>query len=154
MLQTSAPRAKANLEYHYRAVRARLWASPAVAKPTPEKPAKAVAPVALYDHPIGPKKPPLDDVLLTARDFPKPNTATYARRVLAAVCEKHGVDPQDVLSESRARHLIAPRHEAMWRLRQETNWSLPKIGGFFRRDHTTVHAAARKHQGKIDGGEV
>ena len=154
MLQTSAPTAKADLESHYRAVRARMWRPPAVAIPPREKPPKAIAKVALYDHPIGPKKPPLHDVLLTAKDFPKPSTGSYARHVLTAVCQKHGVRPQDLLSESRARELIAPRYEAMWRLRQETNWSLPKIGGFFHRDHTSVHAACRKHQAKIDGGEV
>jgi hypothetical protein len=44
----------------------------------------------------------------------------------------------DILGRDRRPLIAAARHEAIWRVRRVTGWSLPRLGRFFKRDHTTV----------------
>ena len=50
----------------------------------------------------------------------------------------------DLVSKSRSRSLVGPRHLAMTLTKELTNHSLPEIGNAFGRDHTTVIHACRK----------
>lgn len=65
--------------------------------------------------------------------------------IIRVVAVKHGISVQDIKSESRSRHMVEARHEAMalvYKLRPDL--SLPAIGRIFNRDHTSVLNAVRK----------
>ena len=77
------------------------------------------------------------------------------KEIILQVCEKRGVKRNAVLSCRRNQDLVLARHEIMWRAREETLLSLPQIGrGIGGRDHTTVLHGVRRHQERIDAGEV
>ena len=77
------------------------------------------------------------------------------RVVVEEVAKKHGIRVVELCSARRARELVNARHEAMWRLRNETTMSLPaigrKLGG---RDHTTVIHGIQRHEERIASGEA
>jgi hypothetical protein len=50
----------------------------------------------------------------------------------------------DILGRDRRPLVAAARHEAIWRVRLMTGWSLPRVGRFFKRDHTTVLHSIRE----------
>jgi hypothetical protein len=68
------------------------------------------------------------------------------RVILDDVCKKHRLHPRDVLGPSRARNLVACRHEAMWVIYTSTSMSFPQIGLRFNRDHSVVLHAVRKYE--------
>jgi len=65
-------------------------------------------------------------------------------RILNMVSERAGVSVADILGERRRSPIVAARQEAMWAVKTITNWSLPRIGARFNRDHTTVLHAIRQ----------
>jgi chromosomal replication initiation ATPase DnaA len=69
--------------------------------------------------------------------------------IISEVAKRHGVTPIAIISDRRNTKLVAARHEAMWRARNETTYSLPRIGRAFRRDHTTVLHGVAKHEKRI-----
>jgi len=151
------------LRAHYREVRTRLW-RPAAAIPAQEEPAKpAPAPVLvlvkaspayIYEHPIGPIVP--DAVCLTPDHFGRPGSVSYARRVVKEVSEKRGVAVRDMMIQRRNIDFVMARYEVYWRLREETRWSMPQIGRFVGRDHTTILNGLRvyaEHLKRQDNGE-
>lgn len=69
-----------------------------------------------------------------------------AKKILLETCEKHMISPQEIMSDRRTRRAVLARQEAMYRLRMETTWSLPRIGKFLGgKDHTTVLHGYRAH---------
>jgi hypothetical protein len=78
-------------------------------------------------------------------DFVPPrSTLKEAHAIKAAVCAGTNITPAGLDSESRYPSLVRPRQLAMYRIRTELGWSLPRIGKFFgNRDHTTVLHAVR-----------
>lgn len=76
-------------------------------------------------------------------------TAKYgsedARHIIMEVAIAHGVSYEDILGRSRARHLVAARHEAIYEVRKRRpHLSLPQIGRIFKRDHTSILHALRQ----------
>lgn len=66
-----------------------------------------------------------------------------------------GLKVADVKSGDRSRKVVSCRQEIMWVLATQYDFSLPKIGGMLGgRDHTTVLHGIRRHQSRIDSGEV
>lgn len=129
----------------YRAIKRRLWSTPvrpAAHAPEPE-------PVRLpRDVLFVSTTPPCDDrpvwePVLTARDI--------ARAVVAEVCAKHSVLVNGVMSMRRSAPIVAARQEICWRLRNETTWSLPQIGRFLGRDHTSVLHSCRAYEATLRG---
>lgn len=77
----------------------------------------------------------------------------HALRVF--VCDQHEVCIEDLVSTDRAQEIVAARHHLMWLLRNETSWSMLRIGRFFGgRDHTTVLHGIRAHERRIAMGGV
>ena len=68
---------------------------------------------------------------------------TPAREALRAVSTRTGVPLADILGRNR-RPPIAAARQAVWRVRLVTGWSLPRLGRFFKRDHTTVFHSLRE----------
>lgn len=75
------------------------------------------------------------------------------RRAALEVCRVAEVSLDDLRGAGRTRRLAHARQAAMWLARQTTDASLPEIGRFFHRDHTTVIHAIRAVEGRMNGGK-
>lgn len=65
--------------------------------------------------------------------------------VLVAVAYEFGISQADIISPSRVKEVIIPRHIAVYIARQMTELSLPAIGRYMGgRDHTTALNSWRK----------
>ena len=72
-----------------------------------------------------------------------------ARAELTAVSVRTGVPIEEILGRRRVLPVATARHEAIWRVRRATKWSLPRIGRFFGdRDHTTVLNSIRRMEAR------
>lgn len=70
---------------------------------------------------------------------------TPGNRIIGEVALKHNVTVLELKSPRREKRITLARHEACYRLKNETSLSLPQIGKLLGgRDHTTVLHAARK----------
>lgn len=67
-----------------------------------------------------------------------PTVREETDQILEMVAQYYDLNIDDLLSDSRTRHLVGARQMAMYLLRQRTELSLPKIGSLMQRDHTTV----------------
>ncbi len=90
---------------------------------------------------------PLDGKLVDialADLLPKPSTIV-PEEVMSQVADAFGVTVQNLLGTDRRQEVVLPRQVAMYLLREEANFSLPKIGqALGGRDHTTVMHACQK----------
>jgi len=67
------------------------------------------------------------------------------------VSEYYKVSLSDLLSKSRSRSVVHPRHIAMYLAKELTEKSLPEIArAFGNRNHTTVMHAYRKIRGLLE----
>ena len=135
---------------HYLAVKRRLWNGAPRPTQRPQKPVDAVPERTVarqvYARPIGPGM---------GMVFVMPTTMQRAKRIMAEAAERYGVTVIDLQSDRRDALSVRARHFCFWTMRHETTWSLPRIGQLFGgRDHTTVLHGIRRHQARIDAGEV
>jgi Bacterial dnaA protein helix-turn-helix len=133
------PRTAAELIARYRDVRRRLYA--------PASPPKLASNETRTDHAACKAIPtiPAPSRQLEQRQSRTPlQYQTPAREALRAVSTRTGVPLADILGRNRRPPIAAARHEAVWRVRLATGWSLPRLGRFFKRDHTTVLHSVRK----------
>lgn len=75
----------------------------------------------------------------------RPSFPTAVRKVLSAVAAKHDLKVSDILSEKQNRNISRARQEAMWELHQLGKYSLPMIGRYLGRDHSSVHHGIAAH---------
>lgn len=76
-----------------------------------------------------------------------------AYEIMRKVALDMQVDSSHIMGPFRDRDSVAARHRAMRCIREELQWSTPRIGKFFDRDHTTVlHALGFLTRGKKHGG--
>jgi hypothetical protein len=69
------------------------------------------------------------------------------REIVKQVALKHGVSFMDIISPRRQMPVVLARHEAMYRLKNETPASYPRIGKWLGgRDHTTCLHGIRMHK--------
>jgi chromosomal replication initiator protein len=64
--------------------------------------------------------------------------ATTPLAVLTAVSRFYDVKIDDLKGKARHKHVVVPRHLAMYLLREDAHLSTPEIGRLLNRDHTTV----------------
>jgi chromosomal replication initiator protein len=99
--------------------------------------------LALSDLSNLPLNAKLVDVAL-ADLLPKPNTIEPSE-VMSQVAGAFGVTVQNLIGPDRRQEVVLPRQITMYLLREEANFSLPKIGeAMGGRDHTTVMYACQK----------
>ncbi len=99
--------------------------------------------LALVDLSNLPLNVKLVDVAL-ADLLPKPSTIK-PEEVVSQVAGAFGVTVQNLIGPDRRKEIVLPRQIAMYLLREEANYSLPKIGeALGGRDHTTVMYACQK----------
>lgn len=83
---------------------------------------------------------------------PRRPTRFAMREIVAEVAARHQLHPRDLTGPMRFKSICAARFEAMWLIYQERHpdgrrvYSLPQVGAFFNRDHTTVLNALRRHE--------
>ena len=73
-----------------------------------------------------------------------PYLPVVVKRIIIAVAAHFDVDPHDILSDRRSSSIVIPRHVAVWMTKQIRKESLPQIGVWFDRDHSTILYAVRK----------
>lgn len=123
---------------HYASVRRRIENAAAKAI---RRPVEAVQAPPAMPAPPPPSLPPVSLETL----FPR----IAAKRILAEAADKHGVTVEDVLGPARPHRLTLARQEAMYRLRLDMRWSLPRIGSFMNRDHSTVLHGIEQHRARL-----
>ena len=70
----------------------------------------------------------------------------WVRGIVFDAAVKHGVSAASIVLKLRARAVVAARNEALYRVKEANpDLSLPKIGGWFGMDHTTVIYALARH---------
>jgi Bacterial dnaA protein helix-turn-helix len=137
--EVEEPRTAAELIARYREVRRRLY--------SPASPPKLASSEIGTTHPA---RKAIATIPPSARQRePRPSETLFqyqtpAREALQAVSTRTCVPIADILGRNRRPPIAAARHEAVWRVRQATGWSLPRLGRFFKRDHTTVLHSLRK----------
>jgi chromosomal replication initiator protein len=101
-------------------------------------------PPAPYDQCI-PREPP-------SRDIRVPTGQLAA--IIAEVAHKHRISVIEIKSRRHEHRIVLARHEAFWRCRNETFFSLPQIGRAFGGfDHTTVLNGCRQHEKRMKEAE-
>ena len=71
------------------------------------------------------------------------------RDILKEVADKHGFETSVLMVSSRRLKVVAARHEAFYRMREELKMSYPRIAAFFGMDHTSVLHGVSKHAAKV-----
>jgi chromosomal replication initiation ATPase DnaA len=84
---------------------------------------------------------------------PRPPGPSW-RQIVKQVAAKHGVTFEAIIGHQRNKALVIARHEALYRLSQETTFSLVKIGHKMQRDHTSVMYGIHKHKERMEAGET
>jgi len=66
-------------------------------------------------------------------------------QIVQAVSERTGVEVSDIMDTSHRPHRVTrARWEAWTEMRLSLGWSYPRIGQFFRMDHSSVQYGVRK----------
>ena len=73
------------------------------------------------------------------------------RDIQLTVARNFRCDPDEFISDCRYRDVAHPRQIAMLLSREMTKHSLPRIGRFFNRDHTTIIHGIRAAEKRIAG---
>lgn len=81
------------------------------------------------------------------------------RAIAQQVANQYGIPLEELRGPGRSRRVAWPRQEAMWLMRQVMRngyprFSMPQIGTFFDRDHTTVVHAVRAVEKRMIGAEA
>lgn len=133
---------EAALKASYAGAKQRLWA------PEPKQPRKAFPRVAVPE-----KGAPLVVTECEEISPPGPEMDSYGfevpryKIIMREVAAKHSVRIDDLRSPRRDRKSTAARAEAAYRMRKETDLSLPQIGRKLGgRDHSTVFYSIKKHE--------
>ena len=75
----------------------------------------------------------------------------FIRDIIAEVADEFQLFPSDIVSHKRRSKIVAARHKAMWRARQETDASFLKLARIFKRDHSTVIHGVRCWEARLNG---
>lgn len=92
-----------------------------------------------------------DETLALEAELRKPAAPSFRRRIMLEVCEKHGITFGQLVGQSRAKVVVSARHEAWFRLYQESASSSVEIGRLTLHDHATVLYGIKKHAALLAG---
>lgn len=68
------------------------------------------------------------------------------RALIIETANTHGVSPRELVFESRKQRIVKARDEAIYEVkRAKPMRSLPRIGQWFDRDHTSIMASLARH---------
>lgn len=80
----------------------------------------------------------------------KVNGVVTADTIIDLVAGYYSIPREHILGDYRQSEYVAPRHVAMFLIREELQLSYPEIGMLFNRDHSTVLVACQKVLGEIN----
>ena len=66
------------------------------------------------------------------------------------VAEEHGVLPHAIYSPTTRPRVVRARDHVLALLRWSTGFSFPELGDLFAMDHTSIVAAVRRHEKRIN----
>lgn len=94
-----------------------------------------------------PEPMPFKRDILDLQSVPEALRAKLSAKVIVAdIAKRHDVPIELVFGHCRNKRIVDARHEAVIAVRKAFPlWSLPQMGRFFNRDHTTILHALRKH---------
>jgi hypothetical protein len=107
--------------------------------------------------------PPTPEPVLTYRGPPIGTPAGRVRMFVEEICERCGVTRREVVGSGPrgSARVVRARHEMCWRFYNEfKRWdgrrpSMPEIGRWLGGlDHSSVLHGIRRHQARLDAGEV
>ena len=98
----------------------------------PPAPVQAIEPRFIWEMP--------EEVVLEAPEWREPTM----KQVAIYICALHGVSFEDLKSIRRHRHVAVARQHFAFLCRKWTARSLPEIGRFIDKDHTTILHGIRK----------
>ena len=132
-----------DLQQHYKAVRARLWAG--APPPSP---------------PVVVRPPPLSismrEQFREAHELLKVAGVAGVPRwklILREVCALHSITLDQLTSHNRSKKFIDARMLAYYRLHKELGLSLPQIGRYIGdRDHSTVFYGIKRYESNLRRG--
>lgn len=84
------------------------------------------------------------------RDFLLKPISRPIHSLAAEICSKHDVTLAQLQSPIRMKHIVRARWELMYRANREIGATLPRIGHFLNRDHTTVLHGIRRHVAHLE----
>lgn len=150
------PKTVAELMDRYRAVKRRLHGDPRAPRKDPDA-EQAETTIAVVIAVAATLARRAHDAELRAQEWkartsgcgPKPKTLppatpATARAIVKDVAQRTGVPVEEIFGRTRTGDVALARHEAIWRIKKATDWSLPRIGRMFNRDHTTVLNSIRR----------
>jgi chromosomal replication initiator protein len=76
--------------------------------------------------------------------FTESEVSLEMQDILETVALHYSISPDTLKSAGRAKEVVMPRQVAMFMIRELTSHSLPEIGAFFARDHSTILYAIQK----------
>ncbi|GEM_PF-6006186 len=79
----------------------------------------------------------------------RPNRTPVMDMIAQAVAEAYGISVEDLKGRRIHKGHARPRQHAMYLMAQYSHLSLPMIGRFFDRDHTTVLHGVRAHERRM-----
>ena len=126
---------------HYRALKNRQQSKRFQPAPAPievvedEEPAKPV--VTLTEEQI-------EQVVEERLSYASSRNA--ARQIVREITDEFAVTWAEIVSPRRNSYIVRARHKMFWRLKNETIWSLPQIGRYVNKDHTTVLHGIRRFE--------
>lgn len=75
------------------------------------------------------------------------------RNIIAAVAATHGIPVEEIMGDSRRKHVVAARHEAMLTVvKHRPDLAISHVGRIFRRDHTVVLYVLNKYADRTKQG--
>jgi chromosomal replication initiator protein len=90
----------------------------------------------------------------TLTDLVGRRTHITPSQVIEVVAKYYNISVPEIVSASRSKELVQPRQVAMYLIRQETDASLPEIGGLLGgRDHTTVIHGVERIKERLENEE-
>jgi len=91
--------------------------------------------------------PPTLDIIkeLLNNILPKNNSSLTTKKIIQVVANYFDIEPEELVGNSRKKHLVEPRQIAMYLMREQINASFPTIGQELGgRDHTTAMHSCSK----------
>lgn len=85
-----------------------------------------------------------------SRLLPNGPASPTPESILAAVAQSWGVTEEDLKGTRRPKHLVTPRHVAMWMIRRHCELSFPELGRLFSKDHSTIQHAVDKIESMLE----
>jgi chromosomal replication initiation ATPase DnaA len=88
---------------------------------------------------------------------PGPQGRDLVRQLAREIAAKHGLTPEGILGRARDDTTVMGRQELAWRLSRivrsdgRRRFSMPQIGRYLDRDHTTIIHAIRAHEKRMGG---